>query len=45
MKYQKPEVIRLPSAADAIQGGLKGTDAMLDLSKQEPTISAYEADE
>jgi len=45
MQYEKPEILMLASATNAIEGGLKGTVGMLDLSKQEPTIGAYEADE
>jgi len=43
MKYEKPEVMALASAAKAIQGG-KGLSSNSDNPKY-VTISAYEADE
>ncbi len=43
MKYEKPEVVVLGSAAAAILGGEKGSLVPPDATK--PTIGAYEADE
>jgi len=44
MKYEKPVVAILASAAKAIQGGRKGSSSQTDMSFQQ-TIGAYEADE
>jgi hypothetical protein len=44
MRYQKPEVILLASAVDAIQSGDKG-DVKNPDSLTTNTIGAYEADE
>jgi hypothetical protein len=43
MEYVKPELIALPSAVNAIQGG-KGISLTPD-SSQHVTAAAYEADE
>jgi hypothetical protein len=42
MKYEKPFVLELPSAVDAIQGSGKNDDP---IDSGEPTNAAYEADE
>jgi len=44
MKYEKPRMAVLASAAECIQGGVKQHSNQLDMSFQE-TIGAYEADE
>jgi hypothetical protein len=47
MKYEKPEVVAVHSACSAVQGqsGMgKGHDTT-DLSEDQPSIPAYEADE
>lgn len=42
MKYEKPELVKLASAANAIQGG-KGDSSHWDNSQY--TVAAYQADE
>jgi len=45
MKYEKPEVVKLECALDAIQsGGLPKQKDAAD-SNHQPTTAAYEADE
>jgi len=43
MKYEKPELIALASAATAVRGG-KGEDQPVDIDAK-PTTAAYQADE
>jgi hypothetical protein len=43
MKYEKPEMTVMPSAAAAIQSASKGMG--LPDSAHQPTVGAYEADE
>jgi hypothetical protein len=45
MRYAKPEVIVLESAANAIQSGTKSSPFNIEVIDQRPTLSAYEADE
>jgi len=42
MKYQKPTVTNVVSAAEAVQGSSK---SMSNTDSNRPTIAAYEADE
>ncbi len=44
MKYDKPEILVLESAVNAIQGG-KGFDDIDSPNQGLTTVSAYEADE
>jgi len=44
MRYQKPDVVAVASALDAVQGGQKGPGPR-DFPQDEPSIGAYEADE
>ncbi len=44
MKYEKPEVVTLASAVDAIQGVNKQSNVIVD-SPTKLTTNAYEADE
>lgn len=44
MKYEKPELVVLGSASDAILGMMKGPGPK-DNPEQFPSVSAYEADE
>jgi hypothetical protein len=45
MRYNKPELVRLPEAIESIQGG-KANGTPLDSNLvQKTTIGAYEADE
>ncbi len=46
MKYEKPEVVTLARAADAVRGsGAKPDDVVFDNGDDRLTIGAYEADE
>lgn len=45
MKYEKPQLTVLVSAAAAIQSSNKGVDPVLDSETTHLSISAYEADE
>ena len=44
MKYEKPQIVVLAPACDAIEAGIKHSPGPLD-SFLRPTIGAYEADE
>ena len=44
MTYEKPEVVCLASAVEAIQGGNKPSTVIQD-SPHDLTVNAYEADE
>lgn len=45
MKYEKPEIILLESALEAIQSnGIPKVQSALD-SQRQPSVAAYEADE
>jgi hypothetical protein len=44
MKYEKPELVPLGRALDAIQGTAKGA-GMKDNPEQYPSMPTYEADE
>lgn len=45
MNYTKPEVVALGVAINAIQGSGKESDQVVDISFQNPTTTAYQADE
>lgn len=44
MKYEKPTIVPIASAADAIQNSQKGSSETYDLMR-ETTVGAYDADE